>query len=99
MIELNNNYMKTRPRLLIAGVLTVLLSTFFLNASAQSFTGKVVDENDEPLAFANVVLHKSDSTFIAGTVTDTCGLFVISAHPEVSILQDVRISRIIRKCL
>ena len=87
MIELNNNYMKTRPRLLIAGVLTVLLSTFFLNASAQSFTGKVVDENDEPLAYANVVLHNEDSTYIAGTVTDTCGVFTLHSDPDASILQ------------
>ena len=69
MIELNNNYMKTRPRLLIAGVLAVLLTTFFFNASAQSFTGKVIDENDMPLAYANVILHRADTTFIAGTVT------------------------------
>ena len=72
-------------------VLKLIVATIFLsicnNALAQTITGKVVDENNEPLAFANVVLHKADSTFIAGTVTDTCGLFVISAHPEVSILQ------------
>ena len=72
-------------------VLKLIVATIFLsicnNALAQTITGKVVDEDNEPLAFANVVLHKADSTFIAGTVTDTCGLFVISAHPEVSILQ------------
>ena len=79
--------MRTNPRLLIAGALTLLLSAFFFNASAQSLTGKVVDENAEPLAYANVVLYKADSTFIAGTVTDTCGVFILSSHPEATMLQ------------
>ena len=87
MIELNNNYMKTRPRLLIAGVLAVLLSTFFFNASAQSFTGKVIDENDMPLAYANVILHRADTTFIAGTVTDTSGVFILDPHSEGAMIQ------------
>lgn len=87
MIELNNNYMKTRPRLLIAGVLTVFLSTFFFNASAQSFTGKVIDENDMPLAYANVILHRADTTFIAGTVTDTSGVFILDPHSEGAMIQ------------
>lgn len=72
-------------------VLKLIVATLFLsicqNALAQTITGRVVDENNEPLAYANVILHKADSTFIAGTVTDTCGLFVISSHPETSILQ------------
>lgn len=79
--------MRTNPRLLIAGVLSLLLSAFFFNASAQSLTGKVVDENNEPLAYANVVLHKADSTFIAGTITDTCGVFILTSHPEATMLQ------------
>ena len=87
MRELTNNYMKTRPRLLIAGVLAVLLSTFFFNASAQSFTGKVIDENDMPLAYANVILHRADTTFIAGTVTDTSGVFILDPHSEGAMIQ------------
>ena len=79
--------MKTRPRLLIAGVLTVFLSTFFFNASAQSFTGKVIDENDMPLAYANVILHRADTTFIAGTVTDTSGVFILDPHSEGAMIQ------------
>ena len=72
---------------MIAGVLAVLLSTFFFNASAQSFTGKVIDENDMPLAYANVILHRADTTFIAGTVTDTSGVFILDPHSEGAMIQ------------
>lgn len=45
-------------------------------AVARTITGNVVDENNLPLDFVNVVLiDKSDSTYIAGTVTDGEGLF------------------------
>lgn len=54
---------------------------------AQSITGKVVDETDTPLAYANVILQKSDSTYIAGAVADTAGRFAIAAHPEAAWIQ------------
>ena len=36
---------------------------------AQNITGKVVDEQQSPVAFANVVLLKTDSTFVEGTLS------------------------------
>lgn len=79
--------MKTNPRFLTTVILTCLLSAFFFNASAQSLTGKVVDENDQPLAYANVILHRADTTFIAGTVTDTSGVFILDPHSEGAMIQ------------
>lgn len=39
----------------------------------QSLIGKVVDSKSNAIEFANVALYDKDSTFLAGTVTDSCG--------------------------
>ena len=36
---------------------------------AQNITGRVVDENESPLAYANVIVQRADSTYIDGTIT------------------------------
>lgn len=47
-------------------------------AVAQHITGKVTDESQQPMEFVNVVLlNRGDSAFIAGTVTNTDGGFVL----------------------
>ncbi|MDR3129860.1 MAG: carboxypeptidase-like regulatory domain-containing protein [Tannerellaceae bacterium] len=47
---------------------------------AQIFNGKVVDEGQEPVAFANAVLISlPDSGFVAGTATNDAGEFVLEA--------------------
>ena len=54
-------------------------------AFGREITGKVVDENNAPLDFVNVVMLKSDSTYIAGTVTDNMGIFMLDDkqdHPK-----------------
>ena len=48
-----------------------------LSSVAQVITGKVVDENNTPLDFVNVVLvNKNDSTFISGAITNEDGSFL-----------------------
>ena len=42
---------------------------------AQSITGKVVDEENQPIEYANVALLRTDSSFVEGTVTATDGTF------------------------
>lgn len=76
--------MKLTLRIFFAALLWAGIS---MNGLAQTLTGKVTDENDEPLAYANVVLQKADSTFIAGTVTDTLGIFRLPAHNDATMLQ------------
>lgn len=50
-------------------------------AVAQNITGKVADDNGTPLSFINVVLlQSSDSTFIAGTITDDEGTFLFESQ-------------------
>lgn len=73
-----------RPILRVA--ISLLLATLPLSASAQSLKGKVVDENNEPLAYANVMLQKADSTYLSGTMTDTLGMFILTPDPAASML-------------
>lgn len=60
-----------------------------MTAMAQTFTGRVVDEKQIPVPFANVVLlNASDSAFVAGTTTDTDGRFTLmgsTAKPLIKI--------------
>ena len=59
-----------------------------LTATATTFTGRVLDENQKHLAYANVVLlNRADSTFIQGTVTDDNGLFAIITDHDDGILK------------
>ena len=66
----------------IAFAFAILLS---LNASAKTadITGKVLDkETKEPLEYATITLFKAaDSTFVAGIITDTRGVFTLQAGP------------------
>lgn len=49
-----------------------------LKVNAQTFIGRVIDEQSQPMPFANVVLvNRSDSTFVAGAVTKNDGIFSI----------------------
>ena len=56
----------------------MLLLTGF-SAQAQTISGKLVDEENRPLAYANVVLLSlPDSTFVSGATSDEMGDFRIS---------------------
>lgn len=59
-----------------------------MTAMAQTFTGRVVDEKQAPVLFANVVLlNGSDSAFVAGTTTGDDGFFNISGNASTPILK------------
>lgn len=66
------------------------ISLVFILASvtcAQNITGKLVDNNDEPLVGAGVLLlSKADSTYLAGTTTDKDGLFSIAKKDDAGTL-------------
>ena len=57
-------------------LLVLLLETTF--GIAQNITGRIIDEQSQPMPFANVVLvNRADSTYIAGAVTKDDGTFRI----------------------
>ena len=46
-----------------------------VSLQAQAISGKLVDEKNQPLAYANIVLLQADSTFVSGTISDEMGDF------------------------
>lgn len=59
-------------------LLAALLAATAITTQAQTITGKLTDEANVPLEYANIVLlNPGDSTFIQGTVTDTNGDFIL----------------------
>lgn len=51
-----------------------------LTSNAQNILGNVVDEMQQPLSFANVILLKADSTYADSAIADVNGAFCISPH-------------------
>lgn len=58
----------------------VLLIMMFMSQFSwgQKLAGKVVDAKSNAIEFANVALYDKDSTFLAGVVTDSCGVFAMN---------------------
>ena len=54
------------------------MMTLIASSQAQNLTGKVVDEKNTPLAYANVILQTADSIYLAGTTTDVTGKFELA---------------------
>ena len=70
----------------IAFLCACLLATFALQA--QTLTGKLIDENNQPLPYANIVLLSlPDSAFVAGCVSAEDGTFSLNASCERRIIR------------
>ena len=55
---------------------------------SQTVAGKIVDESNQPIEFANIVcLSLPDSTFIYGTISDQDGKFTIPENSSKGILR------------
>ncbi len=67
-------------------ILVTIICLGALKIHAQNITGNVVDEKQQTVSFANIVLLKADSTYIAGTITDDTGAFSISRHHDAKYL-------------
>lgn len=68
--------------------LVLLCLIMAIGASGQTLTGKVTDEQQKPLSYANVVfLSLPDSTFIAGAVSGEDGSFSLSTENGKGVLK------------
>ena len=56
-------------------MMIIYLIGMAVSIQAQTLSGKLVDEKNVPLAYANVVLLQADSTFVSGTISDEMGNF------------------------
>ena len=83
--------MKRFLYLLIGVVLPVSLS-------AQTVSGRLMDENSQPLPYANVVLLSlPDSVFVSGTISGEDGSFKLEATSKKQILKISTLD--IRRCI
>lgn len=53
-----------------------------LQLSGQTITGRLIDEDKQPVGFANVVLQQMDSSFVAGSISKDNGEFSVTAKAE-----------------
>ena len=69
-------------------VLVSMMCLVAIASTAQGFSGRVIDEQAQPMPFANVVLvSRADSAFIAGVVTKDDGTFSISTDKQDGLLK------------
>ena len=68
-------------------VAAMLLLAAITASAKKDWKGKVVDENGDPVAYANVaVLSKADSTVVCGTITEEDGSFSIVTNEKDGIM-------------
>ena len=61
---------------------------FPLGISAQTVSGKLIDENSQPLPYANVILLSlPDSAFVSGTISGEDGSFTLGTTSENQIVK------------
>ncbi|RGK95162.1 outer membrane beta-barrel protein [Prevotella disiens] len=69
-------------------LIITILAFVTLQTMAQELTGKIVDENQRPVSFANiVVLSGKDSTLLGGTVSNVNGAFKLEKLEKGCILR------------
>lgn len=59
----------------IYGLLIAIIACQMLSAQTLQIKGRILSATQEPVEFANVILKKSDSTFVTGGMTDEKGKF------------------------
>ena len=69
-------------------ILFSMMCLVVIASTAQDISGRVIDEQAQPMPFANVVLvNRADSAFIAGAVTKDDGTFSISTDKQDGLLK------------
>ena len=69
-------------------VLVSMMCLVAIASTAQGISGRVIDEQAQPMPFSNVVLvSRADSAFIAGVVTKDDGTFSISTDKQDGLLK------------
>lgn len=65
--------------------LVICFLSLAVNGQAQEvFTGKVVDTNDTPIEYANVIFQTRDSLYVTGCITDIHGDYTLQTSENVS---------------
>lgn len=69
--------------------LTLVLLSVLLSVAtyAQTLTGKIIDQQNQPVPFANVIALDADSVFINGNVSGEDGIFRVEATEQAALLK------------
>jgi len=89
-VRLSNKNVKRNKiaRIMKRIVLVSMMCLVAIASTAQGISGRVIDEQAQPMPFANVVLvSRADSAFIAGVVTKDDGTFSISTDKQDGLLK------------
>ena len=78
-------------------ILFSLICLVAIASTAQGISGRVIDEQAQPMPFANVVfVNRADSAFIVGAVTKDDGTFSINTDKQDGLLKVSSVGYIIR---
>ena len=78
-------------------ILFSMMCLVAIGSAAQDISGRVIDEQAQPMPFVNVVLvNRADSAFVAGAVTKDDGTFSIATERNDGLLKVSSIGYIIR---
>lgn len=83
--KLKNYHTMKLIKVFLLGLIGIILP---VSLSAQTVSGKLIDENSQPLPYANVVLLSlPDSAFVNGTISGEDGSFTLEATSENQIVK------------
>lgn len=89
---MNKNY-KHIVKILLVTLLLIVTNVLNIQSQTKVIVGQVIDETDQAIAYANVVLYSMpDSTYVYGVSTDSKGYFSIPTTVQKSCF--IQISRI-----
>lgn len=63
-------------------IIAILLLCCAVAAQAQTITGKITDERQQPIDGATIVLQTTDSTYVGASVSNADGTFTLNSQPE-----------------
>ena len=69
-------------KITIFTVCFTILSSFHSVVWGQTISGKVIDNEQQPIVGATIILQSIDSTYISASVSDSNGEFILNKEPE-----------------
>lgn len=65
---------------------TVLITISLISLTAKAYSGKIVDNNGEPVTGAGIYGLTADSIFVCSTVSDSIGCFALEKHNDINLI-------------
>lgn len=69
-------------KIIISTICCIILSSYYSFIWGQTINGKVIDNEQQPIVGATIVLQSIDSTYISASISDINGEFILNNEPE-----------------